>query len=194
MSKKKEEEKKEENTGMLDRMIKSRTLMVCKPVDDKMMDQVSCALLMMQEEDEEKPITVFVNSPGGSADSGFAIYDMLQFVKPKIITVCSGLCASAAVLIFLGGDEGCRYSLKNSRFLLHQPSTAAQGSASDLQITASEILKLRERYDSIVAEATGKTAKQISGDCSRDFWLNATEAVEYGLVNKIVTSWTELPV
>ena len=138
------------------------------------------------------PITVFVNSPGGSADSGFAIYDLFRFSPCPVITVANGVVASAAVLIFLGSPPGKRVSLPNARFLLHQPSTAARGQASDIDITAKEIVKLRRRYNEIVSEATGKDLDQVGKDSDRDFWLTAEESKDYGLVNRIVTSRSEL--
>ncbi|MCD4656458.1 MAG: ATP-dependent Clp protease proteolytic subunit, partial [Planctomycetes bacterium] len=128
----------------------------------------------------------------GSADSGFAIYDAMKFVKCPIITITNGICASAAVIIFLGGDKDKRFTLPNARFLIHQPSTFAQGQATDLAITAQEILKIREQYNTIVSEATGKSVEQITSDADRDFWLSAKEAVEYGLATKVITTQAEL--
>jgi ATP-dependent Clp protease protease subunit len=134
-----------------------------------------------------------INSPGGSADSGFAIFDIIRFVTPPVHTVVNGLCASAAVLILLAGDKGRRYSLPGSRFLIHQPSTAGRGAASDLDITAREILKLRERYNRIISESTGREMDKVLEDARRDFWLSATEALEYKLIDKIVSERKELP-
>ena len=190
-----EEEKKEEGkevTPLAERLIKSRSILLSKGVDDKMVESVSTQLLLMEAESTTDPITVYVNSPGGSADCGFAIYDLLRFVEAPIITVCSGICASAAILIYLAGDKGKRYSLPNSRFLLHQPSTRAQGTASDLQITAQEIVKLRERYNVIVSEEVSKPVAQVTSDSMRDFWLTAQEAVTYGLVNKVIEKKADL--
>jgi len=182
----KNDKKTEEKDFLLQRLIKSRTILLSKAVDDKMVESVAGQLFIMQEDDEKSPIFVYINSPGGAADSGFAIFDLLKFVSPKIITICNGICASAAIMIFLGGAKGFRFSLPNSRFLLHQPSTSAQGSASDLQITANEIIKMRQRYNEIVAKETGKTPQTVTTDSSRDFWLSADEAMKYGLVNKVI--------
>jgi ATP-dependent Clp protease protease subunit len=185
-----ENDQNEEEKGpapLAERLIKSRSILLSKGVDEKMVESVSQQLFLMEADSTEEPITVYVNSPGGSADCGFAIYDLLRFVESPIKTVCSGICASAAILIFLAGDKGQRYSLPNSRFLLHQPSTRAQGTASDLQITAQEIVKLRERYNEIVSEeVNGKSVEQVTQDSMRDFWLTAKEAEEYGLVSKVV--------
>ena len=117
---------------------------------------------------------------------------MMKFVKAPVRTICAGLSASAAVIIFLGGEKGQRYCLPNSRFLIHQPSTYAQGQASDIEITAAEIIKIRDRYNRIVSEETGTPADKIVEDANRDFWLNAEESMEYGLIDKIVNSQGEL--
>ncbi len=177
---------------LLKLMLDTRTILVASPVSDKLYQKVVQQLTLLETRDPEKPIFVYVNSPGGSADSGFAIYDAMRFSRSPIVTVCNGICASAAVIIFLGGTAGKRYSLPNSRFLIHQPSTAARGQASDLEITAREIIKLRKRYNEIVAEATGKSVEKITEDSDRDFWLDATEAVDYGLVSKVVTQRNEI--
>jgi len=189
---KKEEKKEEKEVPFPEKLIKSRTILLSKPVDDKMMESVT-AQLMMMEADNTDPITVYINSPGGAADVGFAIYDLFNFVESPIVTVCSGICASAAILIFLGGEKGHRYSLQNSRFLIHQPSTQAQGTASDLQITAQEIIKLRGRYNEIVGDEVGCSPKKVTEDSVRDFWLSPQEAKKYGLVSKVIKSKSELP-
>lgn len=183
---------KKKTGDLMARMLKARTIVIAKPVDKELMERVTVQLLLMSHENSNKPITVYVNSPGGDADSGFAIYDMMKFVKAPVRTVCAGLCASAAIIIYLGGEKGHRFTLPNSRFLIHQPSTYAQGQASDLEITAKEILKIRDRYNEIVAEETGVAVKQILKDANRDFWLSANEAKAYGLVDKIVKAQGEI--
>src|SRR6185436_5576791 len=145
-------------------------------------------LLYLEQKDPKAEITVVVNSPGGSADSGFGIYDMMKFISCPIKAICAGLCASAAVLIFLGGAKGRRYMLPNSRFLLHQPSTQAFGQASDMEITANEILRTRKKYAEIVAKEIGSTAEKVEADSNRDFWLSSDECKKYGLVDKIIVS------
>jgi ATP-dependent Clp protease protease subunit len=181
------EKEKESGSLRIDRrLLRARTVILSKEVDDKLARMALAQLLILEEDDPEKEITMFINSPGGSADSGFAIYDMARFIRPPVRTIVSGLCASAAVIIFLAGEKGSRLSLPNSRFLLHQPSAAAMGAASDIEITAREILNIRKVYNSIVARETGKTVEQVDRDANRDFWLSAEAAVEYGLVDKIV--------
>src|SRR5437667_267566 len=172
--------------GLLKQLLKTRAIQVYEPISDKIARKVHSQLLLMQQQDEKSPITVYVNSPGGAADSGFAIYDALRFFKPPVRTVVNGLCASAAVMVFLAAPKERRFSLANSRFLLHQPSTFVQGSASDIQISAEEIVKLRERYNQIVAAETGKNVDQVTRDADRDFWLSPEDAKAYGLVGKVV--------
>ena len=174
------------------KLLKSRTILIEGVVNDKMYRQACARLLYLEQDDPEKQILVVVNSPGGSADSGFGIYDMMKFVSCPVRTLCAGLCASAAVLIFLGGEKGQRFMLPNSRFLLHQPSTQSFGAASDMEITAKEILRTRQRYADVVAVEIGGKAEKIMEDSNRDFWLNAGESKEYGLVDKVVKSRKEL--
>ncbi len=178
--------------GIEHELLESRTLLVSGPVTDKMCRTVVGQLLLLEDKDPESPISVYINSPGGSADSGFAMYDMIRFVRCPVRTIVNGLCASAAVLVFLAGDRESRLCLPHSRFLIHQPSTAGQGTASDLRITAQQVLKLRDRYNHIVSEATGKKEAEVLEDASRDFWLDAEEAVDYGLVSRILTRRSEL--
>lgn len=173
------------------RLLKTRTIILSQQIDDSLARKVITQLILMEEDDPSKEITLVVNSPGGSADSGFAIYDMARFVSPPVKSICSGLCASAAVIIYLAADKGRRLATPNSRFLLHQPSSAAFGAASDIAITAKEILNLRVRYNEIVAEETGKTRESIDKDANRDFWLSADEARAYGLVDRIVARRSE---
>jgi ATP-dependent Clp protease protease subunit len=181
-----EKEKDGGEGGLLKQLLKTRAIQVYEPISDKIARKVHSQLLLMQQQDEKSPITVYVNSPGGAADSGFAIYDALRFFKPPVRTVVNGLCASAAVMVYLAAPKERRFSLPNSRFLLHQPSTFVQGSASDIQISAEEIVKLRERYNQIVAAETGKSVEQVTRDADRDFWLSPDEAKAYGLVGKVV--------
>jgi ATP-dependent Clp protease protease subunit len=173
-------------------LLRERTIIIAKPVDRSLMERVTSQLLVLDGKNPGKLITVYVNSPGGDADSGFAIYDAMRFVKAPIRTICSGLAASAAVPIFLGGRKGMRFSWPNSRYLLHQPAMQTMGAASDIEITSNEIERVREKYNFIVEEETGRAMAKVRTDTNRDFWLTAQEAVEYGLVTRIVTRATEL--
>ena len=179
--------------GLMKKMLKTRSILVFEQVSDKLARRVQSNLLLLQQDDEKSPITVYINSPGGSADSGFAIFDSLRFFKPPVRTIVNGLCASAAVMIYLAAPKERRFSLPNSRFLLHQPSTMAYGSASDIQINAEEIVKLRERYNQIVGEECGnKSMEQVTKDADRDFWLSPEEAKKYGLVGRVVKNIGDL--
>ncbi|HMQ23177.1 MAG TPA: ATP-dependent Clp protease proteolytic subunit [Planctomycetota bacterium] len=189
----KEEPKAPKSMAPLEQdLLEARTILVHGAVDDKLAAGLAARVLILEDRDAKAPITVYVNSPGGSADSGFAMYDILRFVRCPVRTIVNGLCASAGVLVFLGGDKGSRLTLPGSRFLLHQPSTAGRGTASDLHITAQQVVKLRERYNRIVAEATGRPDDEILEASKRDFWLSASEAKEYGLADRIVTTRDEL--
>lgn len=181
-----------QGTAIEKHLLKSRVVMCTGPVTDKMAREVSSRCLVMEAQDPNKPITVYINSPGGSADSGFAIYDILRFVACPVRTVVNGLCASAGILIHLAGDNGQRFCLPESRFMIHQPSTAGQGTASDLDITAKEVMKLRVRYNKIIADAAGTTPEKVVADAHRDFWLNAAEALEYGIVDRVIATRSEM--
>lgn len=178
--------------NLLKQMLKARSILISEAVSDKLARRVQSQLILMQMDDEKSPITVYINSPGGSADSGFAIYDALRFFKPPVRTVVNGLCASAAIIIHLAAPKERRFALPNGRFLIHQPSTYVQGSASDIEISANEILKLRQRYNEIVGEECGKTADQVTKDADRDFWLSPDEAKKYGLISKVVKTYGEI--
>jgi len=181
-----DKEGKDQSDKLTAHLLKSRTILVAEAVSDKLYQKVARALTVLEQIDDEKEITVLVNSPGGSADSGFAIYDLLRFSNCPIRSIANGIVASAAVPIFLGADEGQTFSMPHARFLLHQPSMSARGQASDLEITAREILKIRKLYNKIVEKHTGRKEADIEKDSDRDFWLSASEAKEYGLVKKIV--------
>lgn len=177
---------------LTEHVLRARTLVVAEPVSDELYRRVSSMLFALEQIDPNGPITVFINSPGGSADTGFALYDLLRFSSCPVRTIANGIVASAAVLIYLAGDQGQRYGMPHCRFLLHQPSTGTRGQASDIEITAREIVKLRERYNRIVEQHTGKSLVQITSDADRDFWLSAQEAREYGLIDRIVERRSDL--
>ncbi|MBE7490413.1 MAG: ATP-dependent Clp protease proteolytic subunit [Planctomycetes bacterium] len=178
--------------GLASKLLKSRTIIISKQVDDKLAAGVIAQLRILEDDDPNKIITVLVNSPGGSADSGFAIMDYMRFVKPPVRSIVCGICASAAVMIHLGSDKDERYCTPNSRFLLHQPSMSARGQASDLEILSAEIERIKLQYNKIVAEETGRKLAQIEKDVHRDFWIPADGAVEYGLVKKVIAHRGEL--
>lgn len=174
-------------------LLEARTLLLSGPVTDRMLKDATVRLLAMEQRDSKKAITVMINSPGGSADAGFALYDLLRFIKPPVFTLVNGLCASAGILIQLATEKKRRFCMPEARFMIHQPSTMGRGTASDLDITAKEILKLRDRYNKIIAETTGHGPEQVLEDARRDFWLDAGRALEYGLVAKVIKRRDELP-
>ncbi len=173
-------------------LLESRTIIVSQLIDAQLAKSIYSKIIILERDSKDKPITIIVNSQGGSADSGFGIYDMLRFTKPPIITLTAGLCASAAIVIFLAGDKQKRFSLPNSRFLIHQPSTSAVGPAADLEITANQILRIRDQFNLLIAKEIGRDVKKVTEDSNRDFWLSSQEAVEYGLVSRIIETRDEL--
>jgi ATP-dependent Clp protease protease subunit len=175
-----------------EKLMKSRVIMVTDEITKKLAQRIIAQLLILEQEDPEKEIKVFINSPGGDADAGFAIYDMMKFIKPKIKNICAGVAASAAVIILLGTGKESRVSLPNSRILIHQPSTGVHGTASDIQIEASEILKCREKINRMISEETNREFEKVENDTKRNYWMSAEEAVEYGLISKIINTQSDL--
>jgi ATP-dependent Clp protease protease subunit len=178
--------------GLEDRLLKSRTVALFEPITPRSSRRIVTSLLVLEAEDPKAPITLLVNSPGGSVDDGFAIYDAMRFVKCPVRVVCVGLAASAANIVLLGAPKGSRFALPNTRILLHQPSTGAAGQASDLAITAREILKTRARLGALLAAETGQKLERIEEDTNRDFWLSSEEARDYGLIDKVVAKRTDI--
>ncbi|MEK7733396.1 MAG: ATP-dependent Clp protease proteolytic subunit [Planctomycetota bacterium] len=186
-----EEKEKRPAGDLAARLLKTRTIMVADEVNKKMAQQIMAQLILMEAENDED-IKIFINSPGGDADAGFAIFDMMRFVKPKVKAICTGVAASAAVIILLGSKKENRFSLPNARVLIHQPSTGIHGTAADIQIEASEIIKCREKINRLIAVETGQTFEKVGLDTKRNFWMSAEEALKYGLVNKIIQTSGEL--
>ncbi len=175
-----------------EKLMKSRIIMITDVITKKLAQTTIGQLLILEQEDPEKEIKVFINSPGGDADAGFAIYDMMKFIKPKVKNICAGVAASAAVIILLGADKKNRVSLPNSRILIHQPSTGVHGTASDIQIEASEILKCREKINRMISDETNRDFEKVENDTKRNYWMSAEEAVEYGLISKIINTQSDL--
>ena len=188
-----DENKEDKGSEFLGRsLIKARTILISDPVDHKLTTRVIAQLLLMDSEDAEKPIKVFINSPGGSADDGFAIYDMIRFVRPAVKVVSVGLSASAATVIMIAAEKKHRFALSNARIMIHQPSMQYYGRAEDIKRTAEQILKLRERINELYAEETGQPLDKVVEDTDRDYWMTADEALDYGLISKVITSSDEL--
>jgi len=187
-----EKEEKDERDQMTMRLMKTRTIVVGDDITKKLAQKVMTQLLLLEQEDEKAPIKIFINSPGGDVDAGYGIYDMLRYVEPPIKTICAGITASAAVIVLLAANKEERYSLPNARVLIHQPWTGVRGFASDIQIEASEVLKIRERINRLIAQGTGQPFEKVQEDTKRNFWMSAEEALEYGLISKIISSHAEL--
>jgi ATP-dependent Clp protease protease subunit len=181
--------KREESIGL--RMLQTRTILVSGAIDDKVAARTIAQLLILDAENHD-PIRVMITSQGGHVDSGFAIHDMLRFVESPVTTIGAGWVASIAVPILFGAPKERRYSLPNTRFLLHQPSGGAGGQASDIRIEAEEILKVRERLNALIARETGQPVDRVAKDSDRNFWMDAEQALEYGLVGEIITNVSEI--
>jgi len=169
----------------------SRNVIITGTIDDKLAHKTVTRLLALAQANDD-PINLFISSPGGHVESGDMVHDMIKFIRPTVRTIGSGWVASAGALIFIGADKKHRYCLPNTRFLLHQPSGGIGGTASDMQIQAEQIRRMRERFDNLFAEATGQTAERIRKDTARDFWLTTAEAMKYGLLGSVISSMDEL--
>jgi len=146
----------------------------------------------LDHEDQEEPIKIFINSPGGSVYDGFAIYDMIQFIRPRVRIISAGLSASAATVIMLAAAKEDRLALPNARIMIHQPSMRFQGAAEDVRRTAEEVLKIKEKINQMYADETGQPFEKVQEDTDRDYWMNPDEAVEYGLISRVVRSYDEI--
>ena len=173
------------------RLLKERVVFLVGPVNEVTANLIVAQLLFLESENPDKDIFFYINSPGGSVSAGMAIYDTMQFVKPDVSTLCVGQAASMGALLLCAGAKGKRYCLPNSRVMIHQPMGGFQGQASDIEIQAKEILYLRQRLNEIMAKHTGKDVATIAQDTDRDNFLSADESVQYGLVDKVLTSRTE---
>jgi ATP-dependent Clp protease, protease subunit len=170
------------------RLLKERVVFAVGPVEDYMANVIVAQLLFLESENPDKDISLYINSPGGAVTSGMAIYDTMQFVKPDVSTLCIGQAASMGALLLAGGAHGKRFCLPHSRVMIHQPLGGFQGQATDIDIHAREILKVREELNRILAHHTGQTIERIEQDTDRDRFLNPTEAVEYGLIDQMLSS------
>lgn len=178
----------ERSYDIYSRLLKERVIFFVGPVTDQSANLVVAQLLFLESENPDKDISLYINSPGGSVYAGMAIYDTMQFIKPDVSTLCTGIAASMGAFLLAAGAKGKRYTLPNSRIMIHQPSGGAQGQASDIQIQAREILRLRERLNEILAANTGQPVERIAIDTERDNFMSAEDALSYGLVDKILVS------
>ncbi len=176
----------ERSYDIYSRLLKERIIFLGSPINDSVANVLIAQLLFLEGEDPDKDIFLYINSPGGHVNSGLAIYDTMKYIKPDISTICVGLAASMGAVLLAGGTKGKRFILPHAEVMMHQPHGGAQGQASDIEISAKQILKTRERLNRILADSTGQDIEKIAQDADRDFWLDANEAVDYGLVDKIM--------
>ena len=177
----------ERSFDIYSRLLNERIVFIGRPIDDEIANLVVAQLVHLESEDPDKDVSVYVNSPGGSLHAGLAIYDTIQYVKPDVQTICYGMAMSAGSLILTGGTAGKRLVLPNARVLIHQPSSGFQGQSSDIEIHAKEVLELRARLEDIYAHHTGQGVEQIHDDMERDRFFSAGDAVEYGLVDRVIS-------
>ena len=174
------------------RLLKDNVIFAVGPLEDHMANLIIAQMLFLESENPSKDVSLYINSPGGSITSGLSIYDTMQFIKPDVSTICVGQAASMGAILLAGGTKGKRYSLPNSRIMIHQPISGFQGQASDIDIQAKEILKLRQRLNEILSTHTGKSEQQIASDTDRDNFMKASEALEYGLIDIVLSNRSQL--
>lgn len=178
----------ERSFDIYSRLLKERVIFIVGPIEDQMANLVVAQLLFLESENPDKDVHLYINSPGGSVTAGLSIYDTMRFIKPDVSTMCIGQAASMGAFLLSGGTKGKRYILPNARTMIHQPSGGAQGQATDIEIQAKEILFLRERLNSLLAEHTGQSMEVIERDTERDRFMSAEQSVEYGLVDEVIAS------
>lgn len=178
--------KGERSYDIYSRLLKDRIIMIGEEITDHLANSVVAQLLFLAADAPDKEITIFINSPGGSTSAGFAIYDTMQYIKPDIRTVCTGMAASFGAMLLLAGTKGKRCALPNSEIMLHQPLGGARGQATEIEISARRILKLKDHINQIISERTGQPIKKVAKDTDRDYFLSANEAKDYGIIDEII--------
>ena len=176
----------ERSYDIYSRLLKERVIFLVGPVNDQTANLVVAQLLFFESENPDKDISLYINSPGGSVSAGMSIYDTMNFIKPHVSTLCIGMAASMGAFLLAAGEKGKRFSLPNSKVMIHQPLGGTQGQATEIEIHAREILKTREQLNRILAERTGQPLEKIERDTERDYYLSATESQEYGLIDKVI--------
>lgn len=178
----------ERSYDIYSRLLKDRVVFLGMEINDDIANSIVAQLLFLAAEDSKKDISLYINSPGGSTSAGFAIYDTMQFIKPDVQTICTGMAASFAAVLLVSGAKGKRLALPNSEIMIHQPHGGVRGQASDIEINARRIIRTRQRLNEIISEGSGQPLEKVEKDTDRDFFMTADEAVEYGMVDKIVKS------
>lgn len=175
------------------RLLKDRIVFIGSPINDDVANVVVAQLLFLESEDADKDVHIYINSPGGSVTAGLAIYDTMQFVKPPVATLCVGQAASMSALLLAGGAKGKRYALPHARLMIHQPLGGASGQASDLEIQAKEILKMKQLLNELLGKHSGQTTDRIEADADRDYFMTAMQAKEYGLIDHVIEQHDDVP-
>jgi ATP-dependent Clp protease protease subunit len=183
----------ERSYDIFSRLLKDRVVFVVGPIEDHMANLIVAQLLFLESENPDKDIHLYINSPGGSVTAGLSVYDTMQFIKPDVSTICLGQAASMGALLLAAGASGKRYTLPHSRMMIHQPSAGYSGQASDIDIHAREVLALRDRLNEIMSKHTGQPKERIEQDTDRDRFMSSGEAVDYGLVDRVLTDRFEMP-
>ncbi len=176
----------ERSYDIYSRLLKERVVFLVGPVNDQVANLVAAQLLFLESENPDKDISFYINSPGGSVTAGMAIFDTMNFIKPQVSTLCMGMAASMGAFLLAAGAKGKRFCLPNSKVMIHQPSGGSQGQATEIEIAAREILKTREQLNQILAERTGQPLERIARDTERDYYMSATEAQEYGIIDHVI--------
>jgi ATP-dependent Clp protease protease subunit len=177
----------ERSYDIYSRLLKERVIFLVGPVNDYVANLVVAQLLFLESENPDKDISFYINSPGGSVSAGMAIYDTMNFIKPQVSTLCTGMAASMGAFLLAAGEKGKRFALPNAKIMIHQPSGGSQGQATEIEIAAREILKTREQLNKILAERTGQSLERIARDTERDYYMTAQETQEYGLIDQVIT-------
>lgn len=181
----------ERSYDIYSRLLKDRIIFIGDEINDQVANSVVAQLLFLEADNPEKDIHIYINSPGGSISAGFAIFDTMQLVKPDVNTICVGMAASFGALLLLAGTKGKRFALPNSEVMIHQPLGGVKGQATEIEISARRILKIREHINKIIAERTGQPVEKVARDTDRDFFMTAQEALEYGIIDKIIERTSE---
>lgn len=181
----------ERSYDIYSRLLKDRIVILGTPINDDVANTIIAQLLFLESEDPEKDINIYINSPGGVVTSGLAIYDTIQYMRAPVSTICVGQAASMGAVLLAAGAKGKRFALPNARIMIHQPSGGTQGQATDIEIQAKEILKIRERLNGILAHHTGQTIQKIADDVERDYFMSAEESKQYGLIDEVLTKRPE---
>jgi len=187
-----EVEEKRNTDKWQEKLLKTRSIIISGEITQELAEKVAAQLLVLQETGKE-PIKLYINSQGGHVEAGDTIHDMIRFIEPRVIVIGTGWVASAGITIYLAADKQDRYSLPNTRFMIHQPLGGISGKATDIQIEAEEIIKMRGRINKLISDGTGQSLEKVEKDTQRNFWLDANEAKEYGIVHQIITHYNELP-